>query len=51
MGGVAAVAPEGRTAVTVVGNGRNWATSVIGSTNAWFIAGNWKLASGPTIRG
>ena len=46
IGGVAAVAPEGRSAVTVVGNGRNWATSVIGSTSAWFDIGNWKLMSG-----
>jgi putative ABC transport system permease protein len=46
IGGVAAVAPQGRAAVTVVANGRNWATSVTGSTNAWFEAGNWKLASG-----
>ena len=46
IGGVAAAAPEGRTGVTVVGNGRNWATSVIGSTNAWFGIGNWTLASG-----
>ena len=46
IGGVAAVAPEGRTGVTVVGNGRNWATSVTGSSNAWFETGNWKLASG-----
>ena len=27
-------------------NGRNWATSVTGSSNAWFDTGNWKLASG-----
>ena len=46
IGGVAAVAPEGRSNVTVVANGRNWATSVIGSSNAWFDTGNWKLASG-----
>jgi len=46
IGGVAAVAPEGRSAVTVVGNGRNWATSVTGSNNTWFETGNWKLASG-----
>jgi len=46
IGGVAAVAPEGRAGVTVVGNGRNWATSVTGSTNAWFVTGNWSLASG-----
>ena len=46
IGGIAAVAPEGRTSVTVVANGRNWSTSVIGSSNAWFDTGNWKLASG-----
>ena len=46
IGGVAAVAPEGRASVTVVGNGRNWATSVTGSSNAWFDTGNWKLRSG-----
>jgi putative ABC transport system permease protein len=46
IGGVAAVAPEGRAGVTVIGNGRNWATSVTGSSNTWFDTGNWKLASG-----
>jgi putative ABC transport system permease protein len=46
IGGIAAVAPEGRANVTVVGNGRNWATNVIGSSNAWFDTGNWKLAQG-----
>ncbi len=46
IGGVAAVAPEGRAGATVVGNGRNWATNVTGSTNAWFDTGNWKLAAG-----
>lgn len=46
IGGVAAVAPQGRTSVTVVANGRNWATTVYGSTNEWFETGNWKLASG-----
>ncbi len=46
IGGIAAVAPEARSGVTVVANGRNWTTSVTGTTNAWFITGNWKLASG-----
>ena len=46
IGGVQAVAPQGRAAITVVANGRNWATNVAGSTNAWFEAGNWKLAGG-----
>ncbi len=46
IGGVAAVAPLSRTSATVVANGRNWATSVNGSTNEWFKTGNWELASG-----
>jgi putative ABC transport system permease protein len=46
IGGVSAVAPQSRAAVTVVANGRNWATTVTGSTNDWFVTGNWKLSSG-----
>jgi putative ABC transport system permease protein len=46
IGGVAEVAPQSRASATVVANGRNWATSVSGSTNAWFSTGNWTLASG-----
>ena len=46
IGGVAEVAPQSRASATVVANGRNWATSVSGSTNAWFSVGNWLLASG-----
>jgi putative ABC transport system permease protein len=46
IGGVAVVAPQGRANATVVANGRNWATGVVGSTNAWFETGNWQLASG-----
>jgi putative ABC transport system permease protein len=46
IGGVAEVAPQSRASATVVANGRNWATSVSGTTNAWFSAGNWELASG-----
>ena len=46
IGGVAEVAPQSRASATVVANGRNWATSVSGTTNAWFSVGNWALASG-----
>ncbi len=46
IGGIAAVSPQGRASVTVVANGRNWVTSVTGSTNAWFQTGNWKLSQG-----
>ena len=46
IGGVAAVAPEARSAATLVANGRNWSSSVIGSTNDWLITGNWKIKDG-----
>ena len=46
IGGIAAVAPEARTSSTVVANGRNWASNITGSTNAWLDIGNWKLGSG-----
>jgi putative ABC transport system permease protein len=46
IGGVRAVAPQARTSATVIANGRNWVTTVVGSTNAWFDTGNWEIASG-----
>ena len=46
IGGIVAVAPEARTGSTVVANGRNWTSSIIGSTNEWLVTGNWKLADG-----
>ncbi len=46
IGGVLAVAPESRAAAAVVAGGRNWATSIIGSTNAWLQTGNWTLRIG-----
>ena len=46
IGGVQAVAPESRSSVTVVANGRNWSTSVTGSTSTWLDVSNWTLAQG-----
>ena len=46
IGGVQAVAPEARTGATVVANGRNWTSSIIGSTNDWLLTGNWSVARG-----
>ena len=46
IGGVAAVAPEARSSTTLVADGRNWSSTVIGSNNAWLQTGNWKLAQG-----
>ncbi|MHB1249936.1 MAG: ABC transporter permease, partial [Polaromonas sp.] len=49
IGGIAAVAPEARAGATVVAGGRNWSSSIIGSTNAWLETGNWKLGNGRTF--
>ena len=46
IGGINAVAPEVRAAVTVVANGRNWSTSVTGTSNAYFETNNWRIAGG-----
>ncbi len=46
IGGVAGVAPQSRTNATVSANGRNWSTTVSGSTNDWFAVTNSTLASG-----
>jgi putative ABC transport system permease protein len=46
IGGIAAVAPESRSSGTVVANGRNWSTSIMGSNNAWLTTGNWVINDG-----
>ncbi|WP_374674219.1 ABC transporter permease [Ideonella sp.] len=46
IGGVRAVAPEVRASVTAVANGRNWSTTVTGSTVDYFTVANWTIASG-----
>jgi putative ABC transport system permease protein len=46
LGGIAAVAPEARTSASLVANGRNWASSAVGSSNEWLTTGNWRLAEG-----
>ena len=46
INGLAAVAPLVNRGVTLVYNANNWSSSVLGTTNAYFIAGSWKLAAG-----
>ena len=46
VSGLLAVAAEARSGATIVADGRNWSSSVIGSTNNWLTTGNWKLAEG-----
>jgi putative ABC transport system permease protein len=49
IGGILAVAPEARASATVVAGGRNWTSSVIGSTNAWLETGNWTVQDGGRV--
>ncbi len=49
IGGVVAVAPEARTSSTVVANGRNWTSNIVGSSNAWLQTGNWQIGDGRTF--
>jgi putative ABC transport system permease protein len=46
IGGVRAVAPEVRAGVTAVAGARNWSTSAIGATAAYFDVGNWTITAG-----
>jgi len=41
-----AVAPVVGSKVTLVAGGQNWSSQVNGTSNAYFIAGNWKIAVG-----
>jgi putative ABC transport system permease protein len=49
IGGLKAVAPTASESVTVVSAGKNWATSVTGTTDDYFPAGSWHLSSGRTF--
>ena len=40
------VAPVVNSRVTLVAGGQNWSSTVNGTTNAYFSAGNWTLAAG-----
>ena len=41
-----AVAPVVGSSVTLVAGGQNWSSTVSGTSNAYFLAGNWRLAAG-----
>jgi putative ABC transport system permease protein len=46
FGVIWAVGPAAGASATVVAGGRNWTTSIIGSTNAWLQTGNWAVRTG-----
>ena len=50
IGGVRAVAPEVRSSLTMVANGRNWPTSITGPRNDWFGIGNLDHRVRPRLR-
>jgi putative ABC transport system permease protein len=41
-----AVAPVVGSKVTLVAGGQNWSSQINGTSNAYFTAGNWKIAAG-----
>ncbi|OGA77394.1 MAG: multidrug ABC transporter substrate-binding protein [Betaproteobacteria bacterium RIFCSPLOWO2_12_FULL_65_14] len=49
VGTLQAVAPTATRRTTAVYGARNWMTSVTGTTNEYFTAGNWSLAAGRTF--
>jgi len=49
IGAVKAVAPTASESATVVVGAKNWSTSITGTTDEYFTAGNWKLISGRTF--
>jgi len=51
MSSVQAVAPTVFKTVTVVVGNQNWSTTVTGTTNDYFVAGNWTLADGREFTG
>ena len=46
IAGVKAVAPQRQQSMTVVAQGRNWSTQVIGSSNQYFILDNLQIRQG-----
>jgi putative ABC transport system permease protein len=51
IGALKAVAPTASDSVTFVSAGKNWTTSITGTTDDYFTAGSWHLSSGRTFTG
>jgi putative ABC transport system permease protein len=49
ISGIKALAPTAGASATVVAMAKNWSTSITGTNNDYFVAGNWTLASGRTF--
>ncbi len=46
VGNLQEVAPRVGKTVTLVAGNENWSSTITGTTNAYLVTGNWKLASG-----
>lgn len=46
VNGLSSSAPTVTTAAIAVASAKNWNTRIVGSTNDYFLAGNWTLSSG-----
>ena len=51
VNGLQTVAPVVGSSVTLVAGTQNWSSTVNGTSNAYFVAGNWKLAGGRSFNG
>ncbi|MDR2678724.1 MAG: ABC transporter permease [Zoogloeaceae bacterium] len=49
VSGLKVVAPSIQSGATLVAGGENWSSSVNGTSNDFFVSGNWTLASGRTF--
>ncbi|MDR2688296.1 MAG: ABC transporter permease [Azoarcus sp.] len=46
INGIRAVAPSVQNGATVIMGGKNWSSTVNGTTNSFFAVGNWEIVSG-----
>jgi putative ABC transport system permease protein len=49
VSGVKAAAPTATQSGTAISGAKNWSTTLTGSTNDYFIVGNWSLSAGRTF--
>lgn len=46
IAGLKAVAPTASQNITAVAGAKNWTTSITGTTNDYFVTGNWRISEG-----
>ncbi len=46
LAGITAVAPQARSSATLVANGKNWSSIIVGSDNEYLATGNWTVSDG-----